>query len=139
MTPTPDTALAARLAELRTEATDEDLHEDGRYFMEYFNDLTRCGHGETGNFKNSHDGSMIAELWNAYRSGQLITLADHTAAVQAAVAKSVEAERAACGDIPAKMAKSFYRIAEHPEASDEKCEALAMLLDGIAAIRSRGL
>lgn len=35
-------------------------------------------------------------LHDAYRSGQLITLADHTAAVQAAVAKAVEAERAAC-------------------------------------------
>jgi len=30
-------------------------------------------------------------LWNAYRSGQLITISDHTAAVQSAVAKAVEA------------------------------------------------
>lgn len=91
---TPDQDLSARLAELRTKTTDEDLHEDGRYFMEYFNDLTKCWHGDTGNFDNRHDGNMIAALWNAYRSGQLITLADHERAVQAAVAKAVEAERA---------------------------------------------
>jgi hypothetical protein len=56
MTPTPDTALAARLAEL-----------EGVRFM--------------------------SVLYEAYRSGQLITLADHNDAVQAAVAKAVEAER----------------------------------------------
>ena len=38
-------------------------------------------------------------LTDAYRSGQLLTLADHERTVQAAVAKAVEAEREACAAI----------------------------------------
>jgi Zn-dependent protease with chaperone function len=66
MTPTPDTALAARLARLC--GGEHEAEADGDYDTA---DLDQaCG--------------------NAYRSGQLITLADHTAAVQAAVAKAVD-------------------------------------------------
>jgi len=54
MTPTPDPALAARMAAIK------------------------------------HSDMRMEVLEDAYRSGQLITLADHTAAVQAAVAKAVE-------------------------------------------------
>lgn len=43
------------------------------------------------------------ELVDAYRSGQLITLAEHTSVVQAAVAKAVEAERAACADVARRL------------------------------------
>lgn len=95
MTPTPDPALAARLLELSVKSTQDPLNEDGRYFNGYWHDdLTQCSHGDTGNYSNKRDGQFIAALWNAYRSGQLITLADHSAAVQAAVANAVEAERA---------------------------------------------
>jgi len=66
---TPNSALAVRLAELETE-------------MENGMDL--------GVARPAFDKRQ-ALLWNAYRSGQLITLADHETAVQAAVAKAVEA------------------------------------------------
>jgi len=139
MTPTPDPALAARLAELTAKTTDEDLHEEGRYFMEYFRDLTHCSHGDSGNFDNRHDGNMIAALWNAYRSGQLITLADHTAAVQAAVAKAVEAE----ADKADNMATQWGKRRDAAWAKNASEEA--HVFDGMAlaaltvadAIRSR--
>lgn len=80
---TPDPTLAARLAELRTEITDEPLHGSGRYFNESHFDLAQCHHGETGNFTNKSDGKLIAILWNAYHTGQLITLAEAEAMVLA--------------------------------------------------------
>jgi len=58
MTPTPDPALAARLAAIK------------------------------------HTDMRMEVLEDAYRSGQLITVADHERTVQAAVAKAVEAEQA---------------------------------------------
>jgi len=73
MTPTPDPALAARLARLHDElkgTRSPSFSED--VLLDQMDN--NCGDG--------------------YRSGQLITLADHTDAVQAAVAKAVEAERA---------------------------------------------
>ena len=83
MTPTPDPALAARLLELSVKSTQDPLNEDGRYFNgDWHEDLTQCSHGDTGNYSNKRDGQFIAALWNAYRSGQLITLADHEAAMQ---------------------------------------------------------
>ena len=83
MTPTPDPALAARLLELSVKSTQDPLNEDGRYFNgDWHEDLTQCSHGDTGNYSNKRDGQFIAALWNAYRDGQLITLADHEAAMQ---------------------------------------------------------
>lgn len=82
---TPDPTLAARLAELRTKATDDDLADQGHHFGDEsgYSDLTNCNHGECGYFCHRGDGPLIAALWNAYRSGQLITLADAEAMVRA--------------------------------------------------------
>ena len=84
MTPTPDPTLAKLLLELSVKSTQDPLNEDGRYFNgDWHEDLTQCSHGDTGNYSNKRDGQFIAALWNAYRSGQLITLADHEARVAA--------------------------------------------------------
>ena len=104
MTPTPDPTLAKLLLELSVKSTQDPLNEDGRYFNgDWHEDLTQCSHGDTGNYSNKRDGQFIAALWNAYRSGQLITLADHERAVQAAVAKAVEASVNAENEACAKM------------------------------------
>jgi len=82
MTPAPDPALAARLAELSGESYGTDCIGD---------DLEQA-------------------MWTAYRSGQLITIADHERAVQAAVAKAVEAERVRA-DSMARSARETEREA----------------------------
>ena len=70
---TPDQDLSARLDALKGKVTDEDLVEEGRYFMgDWHTDLTQCGHGDTGEFGCSADGKLLALLWNGYRSGQLV-------------------------------------------------------------------
>lgn len=79
----PDKTLAERLAIISAKATDENLTDNGRYFSEFCQDLTSCGHGETGEFGNKADGKLIETMWNAYRSGQLITLAEAQAMVAA--------------------------------------------------------
>ena len=69
---TTDTDTLVALAALRDEITDEDLHESGRYFHDRsFGDLTRCSHGDTGNFSEDADGKAISLLWNFWRSGGL--------------------------------------------------------------------
>jgi len=104
MTPTPDPALAARLAELAGESYGTDCIGD---------DLEQA-------------------MWTAYRSGQIITIADHERAVQAAVAKAVEAERQACALLATGKAK---------EVDDQKAEYyggwLVACSDISAAIRAR--
>lgn len=110
MSPTPietapdDTARAMHAAEMRgsdmqdvikSRITDEDMHESGRYFMDYFRDVTSCSHGDTGDYNNPHDGRMISELWNAHRAGKLITEAECQRRVDAAV----QAERDACAKV----------------------------------------
>ena len=96
-----DTARAMHAAEMRgqdmqdaikSRVTDEDMHESGRYFMECFRDVASCSHGDTGDYNNPYDGSMIAVLWNAHRAGTLITEAECQRRVDAAV----QAERDAC-------------------------------------------
>ena len=78
-------------------------------------------------------GRYIDELVNTHRSGQLITLADHTAAV----AKAVEAEREA--------AKSLVWTLGHEIRSamlvdeDNEQTVLDMVKATAAAIRSRGV
>lgn len=118
MTPTPDPALAARLLELSVKSTQDPLNEDGRYFNgDWHEDLTQCSHGDTGNYSNKRDGQFIAALWNAYRSGQLITLADH----EAAVAKAVEAERAKIDALERELRAT---VAERTRAQKD-CELIA--------------
>ena len=98
MTTTPDTALAARLAEPQT-------------------------------LQTAHHS-----LINAYRSGQLITLADHLEAVQAAVAKAAEVEREACARLADLSAQSFVTAAPKISADlgiDQMYRGLS------AAIRAR--
>lgn len=51
-----DTAIA--------KATDSDLTDGGRYFAETCQDLTRCRHGETGEYIDGHDGDLVELLWN---------------------------------------------------------------------------
>ena len=82
--PVADKALAERLALLADKVTDDDLTDGGRYFdSRWHNDLTQCSHGDTGEFGNKADGKLIEMLWNAHRSGQLITLAEAQAMVAA--------------------------------------------------------
>lgn len=72
MTDRMDTEALRALTELRSKVTDEDLHESGRYFYDSsFRDLTRCSHGDTGNFSVDADGKAIALLWNLWRSGAI--------------------------------------------------------------------
>ncbi len=52
------------LIELLGKATDSDLSDGGRYFSETCNDLTRCGHGDTGEYQHSPDGKLVEWLWN---------------------------------------------------------------------------
>lgn len=84
-------------------------------------------------------GTMkAAYLHDAYRSGQLLTLADHERAVQAAVAKAVEAcavwhDREAAGAM-----NSLHCGSENSEyrAANRLCEFHRA---SAAAIRSRGV
>lgn len=54
-------------------ATDEDLADGGRYFSESCFDLTKCGHGDTGEYVSRADGRLVEFLWNHRR--QLLALA----------------------------------------------------------------
>jgi hypothetical protein len=101
MTPTPDTALAARLADAGKFATSGKWGQYSPRFMDEAKDAepkdwdtshnTSAVHGDErkrlAEWKHADDAAFAEMLVNAYRSGQLITLADHEAAVQAAVAK----------------------------------------------------
>ena len=107
-----------------------------------------------------------AALDAAYRSGQLITIADHKRAVQAAVARAVEAEREAAAQIADAYADENIRMAGDsvlfdPVLSSKRGDVLTrgdfvkseeLILDGAihssmfhaaqniaAAIRSRGV
>ena len=92
MTPTPDTALAARLAELQASSAP-----------------IMPGMPE----HPKHGRAYARELKQAHRSGQLITLADHTAAVQSAVAKAVEASDKALQDALAYIDKGHHGMARN--------------------------
>ena len=69
MTPRIETEALQALEKLRSEVTDEDLHESGRYFADCCCDMTQCRHGETGEYRNCADGRAIAILWSLWRSG----------------------------------------------------------------------
>jgi len=70
-------AIMDDLKALAAKATDGDLADGGRYFGGTCVDLTRCNHGDTGEYRNEHDGRLIEALWNAYRAG---TIGDTAAA-----------------------------------------------------------
>lgn len=108
MTPTPDIALAARLAK---------LVQDEKY---------------AADFQARSDAviELRERLENAFDDGQLITLADHNAAVQAAVAKAVEAERDACAEVAAEFIHRRLYDAKMPACSYHS-------RDIAAAIRAR--
>lgn len=58
------TDLANRIERLSAAATREELRDGGRYFAETCDDLTRCRHGETGEYLHGKDGELIELLWN---------------------------------------------------------------------------
>jgi hypothetical protein len=70
------------LEQLSAAATQERLTDGGRYFKGTGEDLTRCGHGDTGEYVNKHDGKFIEALWNAYRTGQLVAVQPDDATVE---------------------------------------------------------
>lgn len=72
MTDKQHAELLAALDDLRSTVTDENLNDDGRYFLDGYGDLTQCHHGETGNFRNRADGKAIAILWKLWRDGLFV-------------------------------------------------------------------
>ena len=81
-------------------------------------------------------GTMkAAYLHDAYRSGQLLTLADHERAVQAAVAKAVEAEREACADLAVNRHWHWGELGNACLVDDD----VSACADIAAAIRLRGV
>ena len=82
MTPTPDTALAARLATLKS-AVENQIKFDGARSYSTLNE------------------ALEMAAFDAVMAGQLITLADHNAAMQAAVAKAVDDTFRSCRTIAA--------------------------------------
>lgn len=156
----PDHTLAARL----------ELHDDGatsgkwgQYnprFMDEAKDaemkdwdtshgLSAVHNGQRkriAEWKHADDAAFAEMLVNAYRSGQLITLSDHTAAVQAAVAKAVEAERLQCarranrvplfGNSSAEQHASLEMACAIRDAILPDADFMAMCKDE-AAIRAR--
>ncbi|WP_347091705.1 hypothetical protein [Sphingomonas parapaucimobilis] len=56
--------MAAELAALIANATDDDLSDDGRYFSESLSDLTQCRHCEIGEYQRPQDGKLVEWLWN---------------------------------------------------------------------------
>lgn len=68
----------ADLRKLLATATDEDLTDDGRYFADTFHDLTKCWHGDTGEYQHQPDGKLVEWLWNNRR-----TIADTIDALRA--------------------------------------------------------
>lgn len=93
-------------------------------------------------------GTMkAAYLDNAYRSGQLITLADHERAVQAAVAKAVEAavnaENEACAKLLNNEADDYEADASRFRGGTDphhyRMNLASTARKYAAAIRSRGV
>jgi hypothetical protein len=60
----PADPLREALADAIARATDEDLSDGGRYFHDSCCDLTKCGHGDTGEYQHSADGKLVELLWN---------------------------------------------------------------------------
>lgn len=56
--------LIKQLAAAIEKADQSDLMDGGRYFVEHLTDLTRCRHGETGEYLREADGQLVELLWN---------------------------------------------------------------------------
>lgn len=56
--------LIRQLAAAIEKADQSDLTDGGRYFVEHLTDLTRCRHGETGEYLCEADGQLVEILWN---------------------------------------------------------------------------
>ena len=52
------------LRNLIAKATDSNLTDDGRYFHDTCDDLTKCYHGDTGEYQCEADGKLVEWLWN---------------------------------------------------------------------------
>ena len=104
---TPDTALAARLAEFaKSDCRDNEF------------------------------AKWYQTAWTAYSTGQLITLADHTAAVQSAVAKAVDAERDRADSVALEC--SVWSMPQGVHTTDEWSRGVTdARRDIAAAIRAR--
>lgn len=126
---TADTNISARLVSLRAKATDDNLADEGHHFRDGmgYTDLTQCNHGDFGYFCNRGDGPLIAALWNAFRKGQLIPLADAEA--------MVAAEREACAAVA-----DVYTAQNYMHYGDNlKIAAFDASLEIGNAIRARGV
>jgi len=71
---------AEELRALIAQATDSDLADGGRYFAETCHDLTRCRHGEIGEYQDGSDGDLIEWLWNNRR--RILELAEACAGIE---------------------------------------------------------
>ena len=49
-------------------AEDSDLTDGGRYFADTCEDLTRCRHGEIGEYVDPRNGEALEALWNARKA-----------------------------------------------------------------------
>lgn len=78
-----DKLNAERLRALIDKATDSDLSDGGRYFHEDCSDLTKCGHGDTGEYQNRHDGKLVEWLWN--NRAAILAMAEENARLREAL------------------------------------------------------
>jgi len=101
---------------------------------------------KVAHYKHADDAAFAEVLVNAYRSGQLITLADQARAVQAAVAKAVEAItaerdavqaelRVALGGCDANGGWNHRPISLPSAAKDIFCQDCGEMLDKATAKR----
>lgn len=56
--------LIEQLSAAIEKADQSDLMDGGRYFADHLCDLTRCRHGETGEYLREADGQLVELLWN---------------------------------------------------------------------------
>ncbi len=140
--------LADELAALIAKATDSDLSDGGRYFRETCTDLTRCNHGDTGEYVELADGKLVEWLWN-HRATILAALSpvapagasDVREALARTMAESVDLDwtalpddpDAACGYGMPEGCKSYWRrlaaLAHPADRTDDALEAYKLPCD----------
>ena len=147
---TPDQDLSAPHIEWPDEIWALELGEHdmrGEHVYSVFATVARWEGDREGQYHRYVDGDTLDSLKKYHaaliENGQLLTLADHNAAVQAAVAKAVEAERDACAEILDNEAADYeadakrYRWGSDPHHyRRNKADAARKYA---AAIRSRGV
>jgi len=117
-------------------ATQEELHPSGRYFADSCDDLTRCGHGDTGEFRRDADGRLIAAMWNAYRAGQLVVRTEPSEADVERVARIIDPSSWAVMDGELERMLRKYR-GQHigwPADQFQHKESMALARAAIAAM-----